>query len=1271
MPSQHGKRQSMQPEVFVVDLPKIKGSFGLGFTGGPEVAGIFVKALQAGGAAAQDGRIQKGDRLVEINGRRMDGYSKHDAVEMLKSSVGMATLIFERYGYQFRQLSSQMSSFDGDCVAVELQKKNDSFGLCVTGGAELGGIYVKYVLQGGASDGKICRGDKIVEMNGISMDGFSKPQCDEIFKKSPKSILLMVERLRSVEDMPSMDGDLFSVELRRGDAGLGITLTGGIEMGGIFIKGIMPESQAEQSDRISRGDRIVEINGVSVEGLTKHQAMDLMKRSKVINLLLERNAVFDGIVIPESDFFTLELMKKNNSFGMNLSGGPEVDGIFVKSLQSGGSASDDGRIQKGDRVAAINGKIIEGMTKQQASEKLKSSVNKVVLYLERCTVGYDVPPLDTVLTVVDLAKAAGSFGLSLTGGPEAGGIFIRAMLPGGSAEIDGRIQLGDKVTEINGISLDGCSKLQAIDILKSCPQNATFILERYKVSPRRLAQRDSSARSGTSGSVAFSLSQQSLSQSRSSIQSFDSQLSQSTPPVQIPSYCTLPRQQVPGQSQSLSAFHPVVSRSLPGTPTMERRGGSNPGSQGQITSQRPQVRGQEFQHQQAKGQQRSASQPSSPTRVVNQQMVKSIYGVKSSNESDADAPVKVLQTGSGATGQTGPISEPTNVSTRSSAIRSQSANAGLQWIPLAGDSPAKQSETPDRERGSTANRSFTLERSLSSDRGTALLPTSSSTMPRQGSGGGLLKEVRVTNSNSVYTAAQGGQDVQTLPRTFGRQTMDGVVSDGVGSRMESYGSSTSIYAKSSKSGISSADPSVNTIGSQSMQNLSYQSSASKPGNALPKASALAMATEPRSMYALQTNQNRNQAVTSLPFPLKGSSTASVAPAMYATGQRADSTHAASNIPHSATSATEQARLSTSTTTTAAAAPERGRPKDFYSDVIKPQSGLMMVGSGQGAASLAQSLYNNSIGAGDKQQGVNSSAQNRSAGRLYGSAVNAQAVGPSNPPVPPVRTTVNKDVPLSVRLPEMQRQQQQQQQRSNISSSRSSGQSGIGMAHQNAGVAHQNKHQNQGLLSMSAVPQNTRIVSRNESAGSNSSNNQTSSGVSSSPTWSDQRMKQYPPPPLHAMQQHRQQADYNQNEVRSVADSMKQNGSGRVYQNAPPPPKPAARKSSTGFSPFADSHVFEVLLYKGPVGLGMSLYGGASEGPVRIKKIAKGSSADESGQLQAGDFLLEVNGISVEKMSSKDVVSILRSSPNEILLLVKRQISVDRNAYQSSTTYVGL
>ncbi len=61
------------------------------------------------------------------------------------------------------------------------------------------------------------------------------------------------------------------------------------------------------------------------------------------------------------------------------------------------------------------------------------------------------------------------------------------------------------------------------------------------------------------------------------------------------------------------------------------------------------------------------------------------------------------------------------------------------------------------------------------------------------------------------------------------------------------------------------------------------------------------------------------------------------------------------------------------------------------------------------------------------------------------------------------------------------------------------------------------------------------------------------------TWSDQRMKQYPPPPFQP-----KQSDYNQNEVQM--DAVMLNG-GRVFDSTPTPPKPAARRGSTGFSPF--------------------------------------------------------------------------------------------------------
>ncbi len=178
------------------------------------------------------------------------------------------------------------------------------------------------------------------------------------------------------------------------------------------------------------------------------------------------------------------------------------------------------------------------------------------------------------------------------------------------------------------------------------------------------------SRSMSTGAMAFNLSQQNLSQSRTSIHSLDSHLNQSAPTSQIPSYCTLPRQ-VPGQNQSLSAFHPVVSKSAPNSPRAERREISPAAQpmQRQVKVQEPQLKGHEAQIQGSesqvkghepqvrgyaslvKGQLRSVSQPSSPTQA--QQMINSIYGVKSSKVSDADAPVKVLQTSPSTAAPTG------------------------------------------------------------------------------------------------------------------------------------------------------------------------------------------------------------------------------------------------------------------------------------------------------------------------------------------------------------------------------------------------------------------------------------------------------------------------------------------------------------------------------------------------------------------------------------------------------------------------------------------
>ncbi|XP_066921139.1 tyrosine-protein phosphatase non-receptor type 13-like [Clytia hemisphaerica] len=454
-PPDGGNRRSIQ-DVFVVDLTKINGSFGISLTGGVEVGGIYVKAVLPGGAADLDRRIRKGDRVLEINARRMDGLSRSDAIDWFKS-CDRAALVVERIvevsssSNQHKMLQpgsqSQLSSFEGDCYTVELQRKGKTFGLCLFGGPEQHGIFVKSLMPDGPAlqSSRIVPGDRVHDINGVSLDSLTTAvKAIEVLKQSPDNVTLIMERLHSPQEVPPLDLDIYSVELKKsGDAGFGLSLTGGVELGGIYVKGLLPGGSADNSRKIVKGDRLLEVNGISVEALSKKQANDqLRKATQVSNFILEHNTVYDNLILPESEFFTVEIQKKQNGYGLSLTGGPEIDGVYVKQVQRDSAAEHDGRIKKGDRLITINGRNVENSTRQQCTSMLKLSQDIVVLHLERCVVGDDLPPLDTVLTVVELMKDGTGFGMSLTGGPEIGGIFVKALMPEGVAEKDGRVNIG-------------------------------------------------------------------------------------------------------------------------------------------------------------------------------------------------------------------------------------------------------------------------------------------------------------------------------------------------------------------------------------------------------------------------------------------------------------------------------------------------------------------------------------------------------------------------------------------------------------------------------------------------------------------------------------------------------------------------------------------------------------------------------------------------------------------------------------------------------------
>ncbi|NWV10670.1 PAR3L protein, partial [Ptilonorhynchus violaceus] len=190
-----------------IDLKK--GPEGLGFTvvtrdssvHGP--GPIFVKNILPKGAAVKDGRLQSGDRILEVNGRDITGRTQEELVAMLRSTKQGETvcLIVARQEESFlpRELKGEpncsiFSPETTEQLTFEIPL-NDSgsagLGVSLKGnksretGADLG-IFIKSVIHGGAAfkDGRLRVNDQLVAVNGESLLGKSNHEAMETLRRS-------------------------------------------------------------------------------------------------------------------------------------------------------------------------------------------------------------------------------------------------------------------------------------------------------------------------------------------------------------------------------------------------------------------------------------------------------------------------------------------------------------------------------------------------------------------------------------------------------------------------------------------------------------------------------------------------------------------------------------------------------------------------------------------------------------------------------------------------------------------------------------------------------------------------------------------------------------------------------------------------------------------------------------------------------------------------------------------------------------------------------
>ncbi|XP_049628864.1 partitioning defective 3 homolog B [Suncus etruscus] len=190
-----------------IDLKK--GPEGLGFTvvtrdssiHGP--GPIFVKNILPKGAAIKDGRLQSGDRILEVNGRDVTGQTQEELVAVLRSTKQgeIVSLVIARQEGTFlpRELKGEppccahsLETIEQLTLEIPLNDSGSAgLGVSLKGNKsrETGtdfGIFIKSIIHGGAAykDGRLRVNDQLIAVNGEALLGKSNHEAMETLRRS-------------------------------------------------------------------------------------------------------------------------------------------------------------------------------------------------------------------------------------------------------------------------------------------------------------------------------------------------------------------------------------------------------------------------------------------------------------------------------------------------------------------------------------------------------------------------------------------------------------------------------------------------------------------------------------------------------------------------------------------------------------------------------------------------------------------------------------------------------------------------------------------------------------------------------------------------------------------------------------------------------------------------------------------------------------------------------------------------------------------------------
>ncbi|CAG7830263.1 unnamed protein product [Allacma fusca] len=361
--------------------------------------GLIVQGVEPGGRIDRDGRVQAGDKIIEINGHSLLGVPFQKAQDLFREGLSTPQLRLKVIKYRNKNLSplyeNNSSAGDSqDSVGVSVHNLVQKF----NNGNEPISEEKENMIQ---SHEKIVGGDMKVAT--VSPTKKLPLQAVPLTRPSTTTNTLITSNTRKI-------GRKYEIDLKKGVQGLGFSITTRDNPAGgncpIYIKNILPTGAAIDDGRLRPGDRLLEVNGIEITGKSQSEAVSILRnvpQGGIVKLIVSRQErvdlspklprqippekTTDGVPWSEREMIALDipvLDTEKAGLGISVKGkttaaqrGNMVDmGIYIKSVIHGGAASRDGRLKNNDQLLSINGVSLLDRSNTDAMETLRKTMTQ-------------------------------------------------------------------------------------------------------------------------------------------------------------------------------------------------------------------------------------------------------------------------------------------------------------------------------------------------------------------------------------------------------------------------------------------------------------------------------------------------------------------------------------------------------------------------------------------------------------------------------------------------------------------------------------------------------------------------------------------------------------------------------------------------------------------------------------------------------------------------------------------------------------------------------